>query len=178
MRRAAPMLLILALAGCGEAEREAPLAPVRLTLEAPSDLATVSDDSVDVRGSVAPAGARVLVAGEEADVHGGAFVKTVSLEAGANVIDVQAAAPRRPAAMTAVRVTRIVPVEVPSLSGLSPQDAVDALQALGLEADVESSGGLLDELLPGEEGVCFTTPDAGEEVRAGATIVVAVAKSC
>ena len=82
-----------------------------------------------MRGSVTPSTARVLVAGESADVDGGEFSATVALEAGTNVIDVQAGAPEHPPAMTALRVTRIVPVEIPSLDGLSPEEAEATLTA-------------------------------------------------
>jgi len=80
--------------------------------------------------------------------------------------------------MTALRVTRRVPVEVPDVAGLSPEDATKALEGRGLRADVKRSGGLLDDLLPGSLGVCRTDPDAGERVRAGTAVSVEVAKSC
>jgi hypothetical protein len=130
-----------------------------------------------VRGSVAPAGARVLVQGREAEVRGGQFSAEVDLEGGDNVIDVQAAAPRRPAAMSAVRITRLVPVRIPNVRGYPPEDAVAALEAVGLHADVRETG-FLDQLLPGTPGVCGTDPAIGEKVRVGSTVTVAVQKSC
>jgi beta-lactam-binding protein with PASTA domain len=111
-------------------------------------------------------------------VRGGTFSASVDLEGGVNVIDVVAAAPRHPAAMTAVRVTRIVPVRVPPVSGLSPDDAVAALREAGLEADIRDEGGFLDDILPGSKGVCGTDPGEDERVRAGTTVTVVVAESC
>lgn len=170
--------LLLGLAACGGQERSAPLAPVRITLEAPADQATTESEEVEVRGRVTPRDARVLVAGAEADVAGGEFRSVVALQAGANVIDVQAGAPRHPAAMTAVRVVRLVPVEVPELEDLAPDEAAAALEAIGLEADVREAGGLLDDLLPGDLSVCATEPEAGDEVRVGSTVTVLVARGC
>lgn len=178
MRRAAPFALLLALAGCGAEQREPPRAPVRLEVAAPADLARVSDETVEVRGTVAPPDARVLVAGDEADVSGGEFTLTVALESGANVIDVQAAAPRRAAAMTALRVVRIVPVEIPELEGRPTEDAVAALEALGLEVKLSDAGAVLDDFFFGEEGVCATQPESGTEVLVGSTVIVAVAGAC
>jgi glucodextranase-like protein/PASTA domain-containing protein len=178
VRRLALIPLLLALSGCGDAKRAPALAPVRLTLTAPADRASIEAESIEVRGTVAPPTARVLVAGAEAEVRGGEFSATVPLVAGANVIDVQAGAPRRPAAMAALRVTRLVPVEIPDVEGFEPGRAVAALEAIGLEADVREAGGLLDDFLPGTAGVCATDPDAGEEVSVGTTVVVVTAKSC
>ena len=166
------------LAGCGTAERAPALPPVRLSIEAPADLASVDDETIEVSGTVAPPGTRVLVAGAEADVSGGRFQATVALDSGANVIDVEAGAPRRPAAMTAIRVTRLVPVDVPDVEGFSVENAADTLRERGLRPDVQESGGLLDELLGGDLGVCFTQPGAGERVRAGTTVTVVAARSC
>jgi hypothetical protein len=177
VRRLTLGLLLLGLAGCGERERTPALAPVRVNLSAPADLARVDGRTVTVRGTVTPPDARVLVNGVEATVRGGAFASSVELEGGANVIDIQAAAPRHPAAMTAIRVTRLVPVRVPDVEGLSPHDAVDRIEAVGLVADVHD-GGLLDDLLPGTVGVCDTAPPAGEKVRAGSTVAVFTQKTC
>ncbi len=170
--------LLAALSGCGETERERARPPVRIEILAPSDLTEVDDDTIEVRGTVVPAGARVLVAGEAADTDDGEFAATVELEAGANVIDVQAGAPERPAAMTALRVVRIVPVEVPVLDGLSPEEAADTLTGIGLVADVRETGDLLDEVFFGDPGVCGTEPAAGTLVRPGSTVTVEVQGAC
>jgi hypothetical protein len=176
-RLAFGLLLAAGLAACGGRERTPALPPVHLVLSAPGDLSSVDAHTVTVRGTVVPAGARVLVQGREAEVRDGRFSAEVDLVGGANVIDVEAAAPRRPAAMTAVRVTRLVPVRVPDVEGYPPDDAVDALEAVGLRADVKETG-FLDDILPGSPGVCSTDPPAGDKVRVGTTVAVAVQKSC
>ena len=171
------LLLVAGLAACGERERTPALPPVRLVLTAPGDASSVDSRAVTVSGTVVPPDARVLVQGREAEVRGGRFSAEVELAGGANVIDVQAAAPRRPAAMAAVRVTRLVPVRVPNVEGFPPEDAVAALEALGLRADVRD-GGILDEILPGTPGVCETEPPRGARVPVGTTVIVAVRNSC
>ena len=178
MRALVLVPLLLAFSGCATEERPPALAPVVLTLDAPADLSTVEDESVEVRGTVAPAGTRVMVVGEEADVSGGSFAAVVELDEGENVIDVQADAPRRPAAMTALRVTRVVVVEVPPLEGDDVGDAVDALEAVGLVAEIEDVGSPLDDFFFGDDRVCATDPPAGNEVPAGTTVVLAVAGVC
>jgi len=166
------------LAGCGEDESERPPAPVRLIVETPADATVVPDETVTLRGVVRPRNADVRVRGEAADVDGRSWSAEVELEPGGNVIDVTASLRGRAPAVTAVRVIREVPVRVPELRGRAPEDARDELAALGLGAEVDRSGGLLDDLLPGEDGVCGTDPGAGELVRPGAVVTIEVAKVC
>ena len=64
-----------------------------LDLSAPADGGMLRAETVAVRGTVAPAGAVVFVAGEPAKVAGGTFTATVSLQPGGNVIDVTASSP-------------------------------------------------------------------------------------
>lgn len=167
------------LMGCGGSE-PAPkaLAGVRLQVDAPVDAAVTQGEDVVVSGTVDPASATVLVGGDEATVNGGRFSASVALQPGVNVVDVQAGAPRRPAAMTAVRVTREVPIEVPDVAGKSPDDAERQLTALGFTVKVRRGGGLLDEIVPGTIGVCGTDPDAGEKLRPGSAVTVEVRKTC
>ena len=74
-----PTVLILAClaaaaAGCGGDDNERaqrPPAPVRLDVNEPNDMAVVQSDTVEVQGTVEPAGAQVRVMGERADVSGG-----------------------------------------------------------------------------------------------------------
>jgi PASTA domain/Glucodextranase, domain B len=173
------VLLPFALAGCGGDERPAtPRRAVQLSVTAPGDATTVEGDSVELRGRVVPATATVVVLGREVDVAGGSFSTPVSLEEGANLIDVAASAPGRRPASTALRVVREVPVEVPDVEGDDPEAAVEALEGLGLEVQVRRGGGLLDSLLPGDVGVCATDPEAGTRVRPGSTVTVEVAKVC
>jgi Glucodextranase, domain B/PASTA domain len=165
------------LAGCGggaPAARDA----VRLDLAAPSDDAAVRADAVEVRGSVRPATATVLVAGRRAAVSAGAFSARVDLDAGVNVIDVLASAGDARPALAALRVRRLVVVRVPELTGLSPEEATSRLESLGLKAERRDSGGLFDELLGGKPGVCRTDPEAGSELDPGATVRLDVARRC
>jgi beta-lactam-binding protein with PASTA domain len=91
---------------------------------------------------------------------------------------VMATARGRGPAMTAVRVTRELPVEVPDLDGLEVVEAQDRVAEAGLELEVTEGGGLLDELLPGEPAVCEQDPSPGEQVRRGTTVHVEIRRSC
>ena len=175
------LVAVLALAGCGGddvAPPPPPLQPVRLQVTAPADSAIVRGGNVDVRGRVSPAVSEVSVLGRPALVREGRFSAVVPLEPGANVIDVIAAAPRRAPALTALRVTRDVLVTVPQLAGVEEDELVDALEPLGLRADVKRGGGILDVLRGGAAAVCAQDPAAGARVRRGRTVRVVVAKRC
>ena len=181
-----PTLLIFAClaavaAGCGgddgERAQRTP-APVALDVTSPADDSLVRDETVEVRGTVEPAGAAVRVMGRAAEVSGGAWSAEVALEPGPNVIDVMATAGGRGPALTAVRVTRELDVEVPDLDGLEIQEAQDRVAEVGLELDVEEGGSLFDELLPGEPAVCRQEPEPGSQVRRGTTVHVETARSC
>ena len=173
--------LAAAAAGCGgdDGERaQRTLVPVELQVSSPADEAVVREETVQVRGTVEPAGSAVRVMGEDAAVSGGTFTAEVALEPGANVIDVMATARGREPAMTAVRVTRELNVEVPDLEGLEVTEAQERVADVGLELEVTESGGLFDDLLPGEPAVCSQDPEAGEQVRRGTKVQVETAKSC
>jgi hypothetical protein len=184
--RACSVLVLACLAatagGCGDDGKERaqrPPAPVDLRVTAPADMATVRAESVEVQGTVEPAGAAVLVLGQRAPVSGGGtFRAKVPLEPGANVIDVMATAPRRGPALTAFRVTREVLVSVPELDGKAVADAEQTLRAAGLGIEVEQDGGLIEELLPGEPAVCEQDPGPGTQVRRGTRVHVVVSKTC
>jgi hypothetical protein len=185
--RARPLIAVTCLApallggGCGgDGDPQASKAPARveLVVSAPTDLVTVRDDVVTVEGTVAPARAEVLVLGEAAEVTGGRFTASVPLEPGSNVIDVIATARGREPAMTAVRVTREVPVAVPDLGGLNSDEVEERLGDLGLEAEIDEEGDFLDEFLPQEPTVCTQDPEPGAEVRRGSTVHVIVSKTC
>jgi hypothetical protein len=168
-------------AGCGgddDDRAQRALVPVELDVSSPADTAVVQSETVEVRGTVEPAGANVRVLGEPADVSGGTWSTQVSLQPGMNVIDVMATARGRGAAMTAFRVTREMPVEVPDLDGLEVPELEEQLSELGLRAEVEERGGLLDDLLPGEPVVCEQDPEPGTEVRRGTTVRVEVSRGC
>jgi hypothetical protein len=182
--RSSPLVLAClaaAVAGCGgdggeRAQRA--LAPVSLTVTEPADNSVVRAETVAIRGTVEPAGARVRVVGRQAEVSGGTFTAEVALDPGANVIDVMATARGRGAAMTAVRVTRELPVEVPDLGGLEVAEAQERVADAGLELEVNEGGGLIDELLPGEPSVCDQQPSPGTEVRRGTIVRVEVRQLC
>jgi hypothetical protein len=171
-----PLLLALGCAsGCGDHPTER---PVRLEITAPTDAAVVQDGSVEVRGLVHPRRARVLVLGRPARVARGEFRAVVPLQVGSNLIDVGASAPGAAPAWNALRVTREVLVKLPDLIGATRDDAIARLDALGLRAEVEEEGGLLDELLGGDWIVCASRPPAGSDVPQGAGIQLTVAKGC
>ena len=104
--------------------------------------------------------------------------KPPALEPGANVIDVIATAPRRKAALTALRVTRDILVTVPQLADVEEEELERVLEPLGLRAEVQRGGGILDVLRSGPTVVCEQDPPAGARVRRGRTIQVVVAKRC
>ena len=165
--------------GCGGEEPVARTPPpVALELVAPADASVVRAATVEVRGRVEPARARVLVGGRRATVSGGEFTATVPLREGANLIDVAASARGASAAWSALRVTRKVTVTVPDLVGMPLEEAEARLDALGLRAQDDKGGGLLETLLPGAWEVCETRPAAGAEVRRGSEVRLAALKGC
>jgi hypothetical protein len=178
--RACGFVLLLLVAawyasGCGDDPAER---PVRLEIIAPADATVVDDDSVEVHGLVRPRAARVLVLGRRARVIRGEFRAVVPLREGSNLIDVGASAQGASPAWDALRVTREVLVRLPDLTGATRDDAIDRLDSLGLRAEVQEEGDLLDELLGGDWTVCETQPTAGSDVRRGSRIHVVVARSC
>lgn len=166
------------MAGCGSGTSK-PAPPVRLSVDAPSDMAVLRQGSVEVHGIVSPATADVKVEGRPITVTGGRFSTQVGLLPGTNLIDVVAGAPggARPA-MVALRVRREVTVQIPELAGVTPSDAKDTLAGLGLKADIKESSGILDFLLPENARVCDTNPPAGTNVQPASTVTVFAAKSC
>jgi hypothetical protein len=175
-------LAAAAVAGCGGTDQpraQKPQTPVALKISSPADTTTVRSETVEVKGTVEPAGASVLVVGQKAPVSGGgSFTATVALEPGANVIDVMATAAGRGPALTAFRVTREMPVTVPDLGGKKPDEVEQTLSNIGLAADIEKGGGLIEDLLPGDPAVCEQDPDPGTQVKRGSRVHVVVSKSC
>jgi Glucodextranase, domain B/PASTA domain len=184
MRVAAPLLLaaalVPALAGCGSSGEDSsrPLPPVHLTVSAPADSLTTDGSTLTVRGSVDPPNATVRVLGRRAEVVAGSFTAQVDLDPGANVIDLAATAPHRGPTLTAVRVTRELPITVPDLAGLAPDTARAKVRALGLAYDEQKAGGLIEAILPGDPQVCEQDPHAGVQVTHGTSVTVTVAKRC
>jgi hypothetical protein len=171
-----------ALAACGGTTKRPPAKPpppVALTIDQPSDTATVEEGSVEVHGTVQPPTAQVRVLGRPASVSGGAFSVQVPLDPGTNLVDVIATAARRTPLMTAFRVTRVILVEVPDLGGKSVDDAQSALESVNLKLDAKrGDDSFIDSLLPGAPKVCTQKPDPGTRVHKGTTIGVIVAKGC
>jgi Glucodextranase, domain B/PASTA domain len=181
----APLLALIAVAvvvaGCGGDSRQRPAkppAPVELHVSTPSDMDSTRGSIVTVSGSVTPADAAVRVLGRSAEVVAGSFTARVPLQPGANVIDLMASAHGRDPAMTALRVTRDMPIQVPDLTHLTPDDARARVERLGLKLRTESGGGLLEPILPGTPGVCDQRPDPGTRVERGSEVLVLVAKRC
>jgi hypothetical protein len=151
---------------------------VQLQVSSPTDGTQVHAGSTTVSGTVEPAGATVLVLGRSVPVSHGAFSTQVSLAPGTNIVDVLAGAPRATAAMSAVRVVRIVYVPIPGLSGDSPSDAQAQLAALGLVPKINKNDGFFSVLLPVSDTVCNTKPPADAKVPPGSTVTVTVSKTC
>lgn len=176
-RRAAALLVAaLLIAGCGGQKPR--VGSVRLDVVAPADGQTVRADHAVISGTVAPARARVLVDGRPAARNGDRFEASVPLPEGTSVVDVLAEADRHRPAMTALRVRRPFTVKIPDLKGRPAPAAKRELSALGLEVELDRSGGLFDELLPGEPRVCDSDPEAGSTVELPATVTLAVARVC
>jgi hypothetical protein len=168
------------LSACGGADVPTGSAgSVRLQVSTPGDLAPVRAATVEVRGTVRPSTASVTVRGEKARVSQGTWSAQVSLEPGVNVVDVFASAGRARPALTAVRVRRIVDVQVPDIVGFSAGDARQTLADADLKAELQTEdGGFFDELLGGSPKVCQTSPAAGTHVDPGSTVVAQLARRC
>ena len=171
-------LAALVVSACGDEAPSKPPPKVRVALTAPGDAAVVDGDRVELRGTVAPARARVEVLGLPVDASGGAFATEVQLDPGANVIDVAASAEGRSPAVTAVRVVRRMPLTIPDVDGQRPDTAIQRLEALGLDVAVHEGGGILDDLLGGDQRACGTEPEAGSVVRPGTSVTVEVQRDC
>jgi hypothetical protein len=150
-----------------------------LTLTGPTDGSRVSASSATVSGIVRPAQARVQVLGQRVSVNQhGRFATRVELAVGANLIDVEASAPRSVGAVSAVQVVRFLLVTVPQLDGESPPQAAAALKSLGLAVVTHGSNNPFNFLIPGSTQVCSTSPSAGTRVDPGATVTLATGKIC
>ena len=168
------------LGGCGSSDEPPPKPqkPVRLTVSTPIDTAVVQGATATVTGTVSPARARVIVQGHSAQVSNGSFSSSVTLDHGANVIDVAATARGRTAALTAFRITREERIAVPDLAGMSLADAEKEAADRELELTTERGGGFLDSLVPRDIHVCEQRPAAGTRVRRGSSVRLLVARSC
>jgi hypothetical protein len=169
----------LLLAGCGGSSAPARAGAVHLAIAAPGDMASVRDDSVDIHGTVRPAGATVTVRGRKASTSGGSWTASVSLEPGVNVVDVLASSGSSRPALTALRVRRIIDIDVPDVTGLSADDAKQQLEDAHLVAKTTTDGGgFFDQILGGDPQVCSTDPEPGTSVDPGTTVTVHLARRC
>jgi hypothetical protein len=169
----------LLLAGCGGSAAPATTAAVRLAVATPGDMQSVRDGSVEVRGTVRPAGATVTVRGRRASTSGSSWSASVALEPGVNVVDVLASSGSAKPALTAVRIRRIIDIEVPDVTGLSADDAKQQLEDAHLVAKTETDGGgFFDQILGGDPQVCSTDPEPGTTVDPGTTVTVQLARHC
>jgi len=178
VRRSSALLVTLALAGCGTQARPVTTPRVDLKLASPSDGRMLRADTVDIAGTVAPAGAAVTVAGHAATVDGTSFTATVPLQPGGNVIDVTASSPGHRPAADALRVIRDIRVQLPALTGYEESDAFDRLKGLGLRPVEKRDDNWIDRLIPGTVGVCGTQPKGGTLVTPHSAVTVIVAKDC
>ena len=176
---AAAAAVALAAGGCGDdpgPPRDEPT--VRLTLTGPADAGVTRSETVEVSGSVKPAGAAVRVLGREVGVEGGEFRTEVDLEPGANLIDVAASANGRRPDFAALRVVFEARVALPDVVGRDADTAREELEGLGLEVEAEDAGSLLDPILPGDPKVCEMEPEPGTRVLPGSAVTVRIARDC
>jgi hypothetical protein len=174
----ATLVCLFGLSACGGDEPPRPEPRVTVRLTEPADAAVVRSRAVEIAGEVRPADASVTVLGRDASVTDGRFSLRVSLQPGANIVDVAATAPNRRAGFAALRIVREVRVRVPDLTGRDADAATQQLAALGLQVQLRRGGGLFDPLLPSEPTVCETRPGPGASLLPGSTVEVVVARSC
>jgi hypothetical protein len=171
-------LLALLVVGCGNRTLPA-AAPVKLTVESPTDGARQVADSATITGVVAPHHARVLVLGHSVSAdRSGHFTASVPLVPGTNLIDVIASAPRAQPAMLSLRVTRYVLINVPDVTGRSPNDAVARIRAAGLTPVLHADSNPLSFLLPFSTQVCNQSPSGGSRVEPDTRVTLNAGKVC
>lgn len=176
---AAVIALTALVPACGddaEPPRREPV--VKLELGSPPDSDVVRSETVEIRGTVQPRGARVRVAGREVPVDGGSFRADVPLEPGANLIDLSADARGRRPDFAVARIVREVRLPVPDLVGSDADTARDQLEGLGLSVEIEDAGGFFDPILPGDPQVCELDPEPGTYVLPGGDVTLRVARDC
>jgi hypothetical protein len=176
---AAVLALAALAAACGGESAPPRQEPqVRLQLGSPADGAIVRAETVEIRGTVQPRGAKVQVLGREIAVDAGSFRAEVPLEPGANLIDVSAGAQGRRPDFAVARIVREVRLPVPDLAGSDADTAKDQLEGLGLTVRMEDAGGFFDPILPGDPKVCELRPHPGAQVLPGSEVTLRVARNC
>jgi len=176
---AALVALAVFASACGD-DPQPPRPEPRVTLElgSPPDDARLRSETVEIHGTVQPRGAHVQVLGRDVAVDGGSFSAEVSLEPGANLIDVSAGARGRRPDFAVARIVREVRVPVADVVGADADTAQDQLEGLGLTVRLENAGGFLDPILPGDPKVCDLRPRPGVQVLPGSEVTLLVARDC
>ena len=158
---AAALAVASMTAGCGEEERPPQREQlVQLSVTAPADAERTRDETVEISGTVKPAGAAVQVRGEDV------------------AVDVAGSARGRRPDFAAGRVVREQRVPLPDVVGRDADTAKEELEGLGLEVRSEDAGGFFDPLLPGDPSVCAMDPGPGEQVLPGTEVTLQVAREC
>ncbi len=176
---AAGLAVAAFLPACGDAPEPPRREPeVKLRLTSPADVAVVRTETVEIRGTVAPAAAEVQVRGRKVAVQGGGFSADVALKPGANLIDVAASARGRRPDFAAMRVVFEQRVALPDVVGRDADTAQEELEGLGLGVKQQDAGGFFDPILPGDPKVCSMRPAAGGQVLPGTEVSLLVARDC
>jgi rhodanese-related sulfurtransferase len=167
------------LTACGSSTRPA-LPPLHLSVSSPVDGGRTLESEVQVRGSVGPGAASVLVSGKAVAVRHGSFSAWVPIAAGTNLIDVLAGAPRAADAMTVVRVYRQLPVAVPDVTGQDSDTAARQLVQAGLRPRLQDTdGGFFQSLLPFvSKQVCSSDPPPASLLPPGSPVTLQIARFC
>ena len=166
------------LSGCGQTTAPT-AAPVKLTVNSPSDGSRVETSTATISGVVTPHSSQILVLGQGVSPSAdGSFSTTVTLSPGTNLVDVIASAPHSKPAMVSLRVVRYVMISVPNVSGKSPSAAAAALRAAGLKPELHGDSDPLAFLLPFPEQVCSQYPGAGTQVEPETAVALHLGKLC
>ncbi len=170
--------LALLLAGCGQTTAPR-AAPVKLTVDQPSDNSRIESAMARISGVVTPHAARVLVLGQSVPASAnGSFATSVALNPGTNLVDVIASAPNARPAMVSLRVIRYVLIAVPDVTGKSPSAAAAAIRAAGLKPELGGDSDPLAFLIPLPEQVCSQSPAAGAHVEPDTAVALHPGKLC
>jgi hypothetical protein len=185
----------------GDKTQQSAATPVKarlsIKLTAPANGEHLAAKTVTVRGLVSPEDARVLVLGKPAKVNGGVFQRSVSLDAGANHIDVVATREGNDPATATVEVTRgsaqasapkpkkpkkktrpkPTTVAIPDEVGERLDVAKSDLSSSGLRAK-EIGGGTFGVVVESNWTVCEMKPGAGTQVAKHSRVKLIIDRDC